>query len=95
MFSVLDELSPLVSKYEVEKSAREEAIVAKSVTEQKSKDFISKQQELIEQLSRDKVCLCVLVVYCLIKSSLLGKGSEPSVRVAETGGIIETQIEPH
>lgn len=46
----------MVSKFETEKTAREDAVAAKSLTEQKSRDFINEQRELIETLNRDKVC---------------------------------------
>jgi hypothetical protein len=52
---VADELSPLVARLEAEKSAKEEALSAKSSTERKSKEFITGQRELIEKLNREKV----------------------------------------
>lgn len=44
----------MVTKFETEKSARAEAVAAKSQTEQKSRNFINEQRELIEKLNREK-----------------------------------------
>ena len=57
---VAEELTPLVSRLDAEKTAKEEALAAKTATERKSRDFITGQNELIEKLNREKVTISVI-----------------------------------
>ncbi len=54
----LDELSPLISRVEAERTAKEEAISSKNATEKKSRTFINEQRDIMEKLDGEKVCVC-------------------------------------
>lgn len=64
-----DELTPYVSQLSTERTAKEEAVIAKNTTEMKSRDFINDQRTLINRLNKEKVLngeLCVYVIYIYI-----------------------------
>ena len=62
MYANADKLSPLPSKLESEKSAKVEALSAKTEVERKSREVITGQQQQLEKMKEEKVHAYVCVV---------------------------------